>query len=792
MATGSESLFAVQESAAAAGSVYVRVAVERGIEIDWNAEKTAEGLTYRLDGPLASTPPTIGERVEVPLGRGTGVGKLTSGIVVAVGGPELLDGLAPSKVKPVARRSGAALPPRMVELAEWMATYYVCPLGMVIASMIPAAVKQGIGRREVEQVSLLPGAFEHLKPPQRKLLEQVRALPADVFPLPLASLAAKLNLKTPQRLRALIAAGALHASITEEVHARENLSGDLGVSTTAITPTRAQQAIIDAIAPTLSAFHAHLLHGVTGSGKTEVYLRLIAKVLERGQSAIVLVPEIALTPQTADRFTARFGKPRVAVLHSGLTAAQRNREWSRAAAGQAQVVVGARSAVFAPVPNLGLIVVDEEHDSSYKQDRLPRYNARDVAIKRAQLEPCPVLLGSATPALESYANATSGSPKWSLWELTERVGNARLPDVEIVDLREERRLRAQLPLGDDGRLHLLGPTLEQALEHTLADGAQAILLLNRRGFAHYINCPKAACGFSLACSDCDANLVLHRHSGVPAGELVRCHHCLAEQLVPRLCPQCGTKLNVFGGGTQRAEDELIRKFTSMGLKLGETLLRLDSDSMRSARDYYDALSRFAKGEARVLIGTQMIAKGLDYPNVRLVGVLDADTSLNIPDFRASERTFQLVSQVAGRAGRGDKPGRVIIQTMNPDAPPILLAAAHDYVTFAREELATRQRSRLPPAARMARIVCRDEDDKKARDRAAELVEVLRSIAGDSALVRGPGPCPVSRIANQYRYALDVFAPRAGIVQQVLAAARAKGLLKSDANTAVDVDPVALM
>jgi primosomal protein N' (replication factor Y) len=780
----------VQESAAAAGAVYVRVAVERGIEIDW-AERGAEGLTYRLDGPLASTPPAIGERVEVPLGRG-GVGKLTSGIVVARGGAELLEGLAPSKVKAVARRSGAALPPRMVELAEWMAGYYVCPLGMVMASMIPAAVKQGVGRREVERVSLIQGAFEHLKAPQRKLLEQVRGLPAAEFPIAVTALATRLQLKSPARLRALITAGALQASMTEEVHAREGLAGGLGLPNVNVTPTTVQQGLVDGIAPSMGAFHVHLIRGVTGSGKTEVYLRLIAKVLERGQSAIVLVPEIALTPQTADRFTARFGRPRVAVMHSGLTAAQRNREWSRAAAGAAQVVVGARSAVFAPVPNLGLILVDEEHDSSYKQDRLPRYNARDVSIKRAQLEGCPVVLGSATPSLESWANATGGGSKWSLWELMERVGGAKLPMVEIVDLREERRVRAHSPLGDDGRLHLLGPTLEAALEQTLAEGAQAILLLNRRGFAHYICCPKAACGFVLACTDCDANLVLHRHGGVPAGELVRCHHCLAEQLVPRLCPQCGARLNVFGGGTQRAEDELVRKFASMGLVEGATLLRLDSDSMRSARDYYDALSRFARGEARVLIGTQMIAKGLDYPNVRLVGVLDADTSLNIPDFRAAERTFQLVSQVAGRAGRGEKPGRVIVQTMNPEAPPIVLAAAHDYVTFAREELATRQRSRLPPGARMARVVCRDEDDRKARDRAAELVEVLRAIAGDTAIIRGPGPCPVSRVAGQYRWALDVFAPRAGIVQQVLAGARAKGLLKSDAKTAVDVDPVALM
>ncbi len=559
------------------------------------------------------------------------------------------------------------------------------------------------------------------------------------------------------------------------------------------TPTPDQQAAIDGIAPTLGRFHVHLLRGITGSGKTEVYLRLIAKVLDEGKSAIVLVPEIALTPQTAGRFTRRFGAGRVAVIHSGLTGSQRRREWTRAAAGQAQVIVGARSAVFAPVPRLGLVVVDEEHDSSYKQDRLPRYNGRDVAIKRAQIENVPIILGSATPSLESWANANSQSPKWSLWHLTSRVGNARLPHVEIVDMAEQRRIRAHSAEGDDGRLHLLGPTLETAIEQTLVGGAQAILLLNRRGFAHYICCPKPSCGFVLCCDQCDATLILHRHGGVPTGQFVRCHHCLNEQLVPRLCPTCTTKLNVFGGGTQRAEDELVRKFASMGLIEGQTLLRLDSDSMQSAKDYHDALDRFASGQVRVLLGTQMIAKGLDFPNVRLVGVIDADTALNIPDFRSAERTFQLITQVAGRAGRAEQPGRVIVQTLNPRNSAIQLASQHDYLAFAAQELAVRTRAKLPPAARMAHIVCRDESEHKARAAAQTLADTLRASAPEgSVLVRGPAPCPVSRIAGHYRYAVDITAPRAGALQQVLAAVRSAGLLKSDAKTAVDVDPVALM
>jgi primosomal protein N' (replication factor Y) len=280
---------------------------------------------------------------------------------------------------------------------------------------------------------------------------------------------------------------------------------------------------------------------------------------------------------------------------------------------------------------------------------------------------------------------------------------------------------------------------------------------------------------------------------LPNGQFVRCHHCLSEQLVPRLCPSCGHKLNVFGGGTQRAEDELVRKFASMGLVDGQTLLRLDSDSMRTAQDYYESLDRFAKGEARVLLGTQMIAKGLDFPNVRLVGVIDGDTGLNIPDFRSAERTFQLITQVAGRAGRADHAGRVIVQTMNPRNPTIQLAAKHDYLTFAAQELATRARAELPPTTRMAHIVCRDEIEPKAREAAEALADALRGAAPGTGevIVRGPAPSPISRIANQYRYAVDITAPRAGVLQQVLAAARAQGLLKSDARTAVDVDPVAL-
>src|SRR5690606_15185405 len=361
-----------------------------------------------------------------------------------------------------------------------------------------------------------------------------------------------------------------------------------------VSPTRAQQDIIDGICGGggagggpgqtggLGSFSAHLIRGVTGSGKTEVYLRVIEQVLAAGDSALVLVPEIALTPQTAARFLRRFEREGVAVLHSGLSASERNRQWAAAASGEARVVIGARSAVFAPLPRLGIIIVDEEHASDYKQDQAPRYHARDVAVKRAHIEQCPVILGSATPALESWANATptkgGHKPRYRLWELTERVGGGRLPKVEIVDLAAERRLRARM---GDRRLRLLGPTLERALIETLEDHGQVILLLNRRGWASYLCCPRAACGWTAQCESCDAGLVWHKAGVIPTEGVVRCHHCLAEQKPPKLCPLCGSKVTALGMGSQRLEEE-IGQISGLG---PEQMLRVDSDSMRNASDY---------------------------------------------------------------------------------------------------------------------------------------------------------------------------------------------------------------
>lgn len=774
----------------------VRVAVERGIG---KGTPKQDALTYRDEvGDLK-----VGERVEVPLGK-----ERAFGLVVGVmGAAESLEGVDPERIKAVRGRVAGSLPPDLVELAVWMAGYYVCPLGMVLGAMTPAAVKKETGLREqvlVRRAALGVEAIEEkLKDAAKSVKaawEAIAALAEEGFPADAGWVIAEAGLKNRRALNELLRRG-LMQEVRQQVvsggHASRASEDVLRDTSAPVELNDEQKRACDGIAATLGTFAVHLLHGVTGSGKTEVYLRLIGEVVKQGKTAIVLVPEIALTPQTAGRFSRRF--EHVAVLHSGLTAAQRHREWVRVSKGEVSVVVGARSAVFAPIAGemkrLGIIVVDEEHDGGYKQDQLPRYHGRDVAIKRAQLLKCPVVLGSATPSLESWSNATvvqgvsGGKPRSTLWSLTKRATNSPMPRVEVVDLIEQRRVRVQM--GDKSQ-RLLGPTLEAAIDGALTAGGQVILLLNRRGFGRFISCTNAACKFVLECDLCTATLVYHKDRDLPLGGLVRCHHCLSEQVLPRLCPTCGSRIHVFGGGTQRAEEEIERAFAAHSIVRGETLLRVDADSTRSAKDWFSALERFGRGEIRILLGTQMIAKGLDFPNVRLVGILDADTASNLPDFRASERTFQLIAQVGGRAGRGAKSGLVIVQTANPFSRPVALAAKHDYVTFANEELAARRRFALPPSTRMGRIVCRDENAGKALDRARKVGAALAEYFGPKAVVREAVECPMLRIAGQYRYEVVVTCASAATLQAGFAALRARGMLMSDAKMAVDVDPIAMM
>ncbi len=826
---------------------YVKVAPERAFDA------THDGLTYGLPADLADL--TIGTRVLIPLGRGS---KLTPGIIVSENvNPITLPKKA--KIKLVAARdpkAGGALTPELVELGNWIAAYYASPLGMTLTSMLPAAVKHGSGMKRITLINFTPEGRALYPDPTAKPTDQPADSPlakrltklqkqiletlqnAESRPIEIRDLANRAQAKTLTPIKRLIAAGLIEQQLKTSVAAvwdqrttHSNSEADRPVSL-----TNEQATIVNHIGallqpPSDSKFSAHAIYGVTGSGKTEVYLRLIEKVVRAGRSAIVLVPEIALTPQTVTRFKARFEALmqahtqasdqdqnwHVAVLHSGLTSAQRHQQWQLVQSGQAPIVIGARSAIFAPIvpQKLGIIIVDEEHDNSYKQDQVPRYHARDVAVKRAQLANCPVILGSATPSLETYANAKLRA-NYHWHEITQRVPGAQFPTVEVVDLADERKRRQRT----DRHVHLLGPRLESRMASTLHVGGDIILLLNRRGYANYIACPDQNCGWVMTCNHCDVAMVYHKKKELPRGGFVRCHHCQAEQVLPAQCPVCAKKVNTFGLGTQRIEEELIRKFPHLAQQ--DAILRMDSDTMHRAQDYDEALTNFRDGNARILVGTQMIAKGLDFPNVRLVGVINADTAINLPDFRAAERTYQLIAQVAGRSGRAEQRGHVVVQTFQPNLPAVQHAAKHDYHGFAEQEIADRFPAALPPIGRMARIVIRHQDHLECAHRARTIYEALEAqietldlttgcalysksdkplAAGILSIdddvppirLRGPAPCPLSRIADHHRWSIEILsAIGPGPIQQVLTNLRNLKLAKSDTTTAIDVDPVQLL
>jgi len=744
---------------------YARVAVERGVE----GVRADDALVYA--DPEGTLEP--GDRVQVPLARST-----SQGVVVGVGGAELLGELAPERIRPVAARVGSRVPADLIDLAQWMAEYYCCPLGMVLATMVPSSVKRAVGRRSrtvLERPDPIPTPEPKLPPATARAWDAIVGLDTEAFPIEPRALARHLGLGSVAPLNRLVERGLLIERREQYISTR--VTPEAREIERAAAPARLtdeQRRTADEVAASLGGFSVHLLHGITGSGKTEVYLRAVRSAAEQGLSSIVLVPEIALTPQTVDRFTSRCVDLGVAVLHSGLSAGERHRQWALAAQGDA------------PVDRLGLIVVDEEHDGSYKQDQLPRYHARDVAIKRAHMLGVTVLLGSATPSLESYANATGPNARYQLHRLTRRVGGGVLPRVELVDMARQPRADAQ----GAPAIPSLSPRLRTAICETLRLEQQAILLLNRRGFSTRVACPDRGCGWTLTCHHCDASMVLHRSRDLPPGGVVRCHHCLAEQIVPRACRICHKRAIRLGIGTQRLEEELI---DATGLDPERDLARVDSDSMRGVRDYFRVLDRFARRDLRVLVGTQMLAKGLDFPGVGLVGVIDADTSLAMAsDFRSAERTFQLVSQVAGRAGRAGEGGLVIVQTMHPGADAIRLAASHDYDRFAQCELEIRRAAGLPPATRMARIISRDRDAARAERSSRAIADAVSNAADRTTLVVGPMPCAIARIADHFRFAVEIVAPSARSLQDLLGELRREGMVRADTHTAIDVDPVSLL
>ena len=533
----------------------------------------------------------------------------------------------------------------------------------------------------------------------------------------------------------------------------------------------AQQQAFDQIRAALDAhaFRTFLLHGITGSGKTEVYLNAIDAVLEQGRGALLLVPEIALTPAMAGQFFSRFGD-RVAILHSAFTGAERAESWRRIRSGSAGVVVGTRSGVFAPVRNLGLIVVDEEHDPSYKQEETPRYNGRDVAVVRAQSCGACVILGSATPSLESRYNAERG--KYTLLELPGRIEARPLPRVELIDMRTE--------FLDTRKQATFSRKLLEAVGERLDHREQTILFLNRRGFSSFVVC--RSCGERVHCVNCAVTLTFHRRD-----RRLLCHYCNYAQQVPKLCPSCESEHIYFlGVGSEKVEHELHQQFPAA------RIARLDRDTATGKRQYEVILQGFREGSFDILVGTQMIAKGHDISNVTLVGVISADIGLGMPDFRAAERTFQLLTQVAGRAGRGNLPGIVLVQTINPEHYAVRLAAAHDYAGFYERELNFRRALRYPPFSAMANILIRSPRQEEALRMSGELAQFL--MPPQDVRVMGPAEAPVPRLKTEYRYQALIKSSSRRTLSELLQRVRRFGLDRKWSATAlvIDVDPLTLM
>jgi len=664
----------------------------------------------------------------------------------------------------------------LIRLVLWMSGYYLVPAGQVFDTLIPASVRGGAGTRSRTYFS--PGRplrdDQLLDQLPKKQQAVARFLIVEGRPMTAAELMIKAEC-TQDPINRLKKKGLIVPSVRREMvtapPARWQLDDGELESDISLSPD--QNWALKQIVAAVDAAQARtvLLHGVTGSGKTEVYIQAIEHVVKFGRGAIVLVPEISLTPQTRGRFQRRFQS--VAVLHSQMTPAERHYQWQRIQAGDVQVVVGPRSAVFAPLPRLGLIVLDEEHDASFKQDTQPRYHARKVALARANLLDIPLVLGSATPSLESWHATTTGHAE--LISLRSRVNNQPLPEVQLVDLRSR----------DDRLPGPISRPLHQAVQETIDQHGQAILLLNRRGFATTIQCP--ACGHVIACPDCDLPLTHHRD-----GRKAVCHYCDYTIATPPWCPACRHDGIRYGGlGTQKLEMEVKARFPDA------RVARMDSDTMRRPGSHQRVLAAFRAGEIDILLGTQMISKGLDFPNVLLVGVINADSALHFPDFRAAERTFQLVTQVAGRTGRGQRAGRVIVQTFSPEHPAIQAASRHDYVRFAKEELTNRKKGGYPPLGSLARIIVRGETEESTETtagRLAELIAAARDQLGFEIQILGPAPPAISKLRGKFRFHILLRADTPAELNQTIRRSVETFRIpeKDDVQYVVDIDPVDML
>lgn len=754
----------------------------------------------------------VGSRVQVPFGA-----RKVLGVVTAVA-----EESAQARLKPILKTIGtqSLVTAKVLKLARWIADYYCCAPETALKSVLPEAVrKEDAAWREKLFVRTLPVTGELPKLPKRQ--QEVWDLLQQHHEILLAELVA-LAETTSATVRKLEDRGLV--SITSEIAERDPYAHEHILPTQPITLNHAQTAALGKIKTAMDLHRnspppsqkppgapkpptinhqpsTFLLHGVTGSGKTEIYLQAIAYALEKGQGAIVLVPEISLTPQTVERFKARFSSGKlqtlVAVLHSHLSAGERHDEWHKIRQGRARIVIGARSAIFAPVEPLGLIIVDEEHEHTYKQEEAPRYHARDVAVMRGQMENAIVVLGSATPSLESFYNCKQG--KFALLELPQRVDDQKMPQVRVVDMRQAAYKEKGPPI--------FSPQLKEAITQRLERREQTILFLNRRGYSSSLICEK--CGHVCGCPNCSLALTYHRPE-----QLLRCHICGYSEAVPPRCPNEKCKnpgIRYSGLGTQKVEDVLGKLFPHARIR------RMDADVMKRKDDYRRALGEFKHGKIDILIGTQMIAKGLHFPNVTLVGIIYADMALHQPDFRAGERTFQLLTQVAGRAGRGDLEGEVFVQAFTPFHPAIQYARRHDFNGFFDQELEFRQQLKYPPFSRVALLTLKGRNEDKVKFSADHLKRVIESAVLDSKpngqspaasaansnaasdlgsrisdlAISGPAPAPLLRAENFYRYHLMLRTRAMSRLSHALAKILQTLSFPDDVTLTVDVDPVDL-
>jgi primosomal protein N' (replication factor Y) (superfamily II helicase) len=794
----------------------------------------------------------IGTRVQVPFGSRKIFGTVTA----------LAEESAHTKLKPILKVIGAQtlVTPKVLKLARWIGEYYCCAPETALKRVLPEAIrkeKDGWKKQLFVRALHLSGEFPKLPKRQQdvwniveerreillaellELAETTAATVRKLEDLSLVEITSEISERDPYARETILPTQNIVLNPAQSV-ALEKIKGAMDfLGSTGVPPVVsgvAPETVLTAT-PSIAAdsnpqssfsneirrdaefeqagrlcypkSSTFLLHGVTGSGKTEIYLQALAHALEQGKGAIVLVPEISLTPQTVERFKARFSSGKlqtlVAVLHSHLSAGERHDEWHKIRQGRARIVIGARSAIFAPVEPLGLIIVDEEHETSYKQEEAPRYHARDVAIMRGQMENAVVVLGSATPSLESFYNCKRG--KFSLLELPERVDNQKMPHVRVVDMRQAAHKEKGTPL--------FSPQLKEAINQRLDRGEQTILFLNRRGYSTSLQCPK--CGYVCECPNCSLALTFHRQE-----QKLACHICGHVEKVPLVCPneKCKNPAIRFSGtGTQRVEETLAKLFPKARIQ------RMDADTMKRKDDYRKVLGDFRAGKTDILVGTQMIAKGLHFPNVTLVGIIYADLALHQPDFRAGERTFQLLTQVAGRAGRGDVEGEVFVQAFAPFHPAIQYARRHDFNGFYEQEIEFREQLKYPPVSRVALLTLKGRNEEKVKFSGEHLKRELeknlkQSSSGGASvpaslfenlddgsrgrsphqetktsfkdlIIAGPAPAPLLRAETFYRYQIMLRTRAMSALSRELARIIQSLALPEDVTLAVDIDPVNL-